>query len=363
MGSDSPVKHGGNILALAAAHDLPLGAILDFSASINPLGPPEEVVVALQAALQELCHYPEQHAGRLVDDLAEDHALPSACFLAGNGSTELIYLLPRVLLPKRAAIVAPAFGEYVRACELAGVPVDVLELDPDDQFHFDPTTLLERLDPACELVFVANPGNPSGVPIEPQSLLDFSRRLPDNVRLVVDEAFIDFCPGYSLLAAVSELDNLLVLRSLTKFYAIPGLRAGYLAGPVAEVTALRNGQEPWSVGAPAQHAARACLAAYAFRRKTLRQIPRLRQQLVAGLQRMGLQVFDSAANYLLGRLPKGVSSENLAALLQLQGVLVRSCEDFAGLDDSYLRLAVRSPDENRRLLRALGALLRELAVD
>lgn len=361
MEHESPVKHGGNILALAEAHGIPLAEIYDFSASINPLGTPLEVVEALEEALPEICHYPEQHAGRLVAALSDYHGVPEEQLLAGNGSTELIYLLPRVLRPKRAAVVAPAFGEYARALELAGVPVDVLCLDPEDQFRFDPVSLCERLDPACELVVVANPGNPHGGPIDSEDLLTFAQRLPAGVQLLVDEAFVDFCPDYSVLEAVSAFDNLIVLRSLTKFYAIPGLRAGYLAGPNEVVERLRDSQEPWSVGAPAQHAARACLEAHAYRRATWRQIPRLRQQLAVGLEKLGLQVFDSSANYLLGRLPQSTSGEVLASLLQLQGILIRSCSDFAGLDDRYLRFAVRSADENRMLLRALGALVSESA--
>ncbi len=356
-GGEAPVRHGGNILALAAAQGLELAELLDFSASINPLGPPGGVATALQEAFPELRHYPEQHAGRLTIALSAWHGLPAEQLLAGNGSTELIYLLPRVLQPGRAAVVAPAFGEYARACDLAGIPVDLLVLDPDDQFRFEPTRLLDRMHPSCELVFVANPGNPSGVPIPPPALRAFAGQLAGRARLVVDEAFVDFCPGYSLLGAVRECDNLYVLRSLTKFYAIPGLRVGYLAGPAAGVSELRDGQEPWSVGAPAQHAALACLTAHAYRRRSLRQLPRFRRQLVTGLQKLGLQVFDAAANYLLCRLPDGLAAANVAALLQLQGILVRPCEDFAGLDARYLRLAVRTPEENRLLLRYLGALL------
>jgi len=359
MAADSPANHGGNILALARIHDLPLEALHDFSASINPLGFPAGVVPALQASLAELCHYPEQHAGRLVEALSVQHGLEPGQLLAGNGSTELIYLLPRVLRPRSVAIVTPAFGEYARALSQADIPYTQLPLSPSEGFSFDPAALAERLDPACEMVLLANPGNPSGVPIEPQALREFAERLAGRATLVVDEAFVDFCPDYSLLQTVSDCDNLYVLRSMTKFYAIPGLRVGYLAGPAAGVARLRDAQEPWTVGAPALHAALACLADDTYRRTTLRLIPRLRRQLASGLRRLGLEVFDSAANYLLCRLPFASSAQSLASLLQLQGILVRPCNDFAPLDDRYLRLAVRSGAENRLLLRHLGALLPE----
>jgi len=352
-----PAQHGGNLLALARAAGLPPEALHDFSASINPLGPPAGVAAALQGSLAEAVHYPEQHAAPLVAALAEAHRLPEESLLAGNGSTELIYLLPRALRPARAAVVTPAFGEYARALELAGVPCDTLPLDPEDGFRFDPQGLPGRLDPDCALVLVANPGNPSGVPIPPAQLLQLADALAGRAILAVDEAFVDFCPDYSVLAAVAGRDNLVVLRSLTKFYAIPGLRCGFLAGPAQLVARLAAVQEPWSVGAPAQHAALACLADHGYRRATLRTIPRLRRQLQGGLERLGLTVTPSAANYLLGRLPKGVEAPALAARLQLQGILVRPCTDFAPLDAGWLRVAVRGAAENRLLLRALGALL------
>jgi len=359
MATDLPATHGGNILALARAHDLPLEALHDFSASINPLGFPAGVAQALQASLAELSHYPEQHAERLVEALSMHHRLAPAHLLAGNGSTELIYLLPRVLRPRSAAIVTPAFGEYARALSLADIPYTQLPLSPSNGFAFDPSALAERLNPECEMVLLANPGNPSGVPVAPQTLREFAERLAGRATLVVDEAFVDFCPDYSLLQTVTSCDNLYVLRSMTKFYAIPGLRVGYLAGPTAGISRLRDAQEPWTVGAPALHAALACLADEAYRRSTLRLFPRLRRQLASGLRRLGLEVFDAAANYLLCRLPVECSAPNLASLLQLQGILVRPCNDFVPLDDRYLRLAVRGSDENRLLLRRLGALLPE----
>jgi len=357
----SPAVHGGNILALARERQLPLEALHDFSASINPLGPPAGVAAALPAALPEVAHYPEQHAARLVEALASFHALPPETLLAGNGSTELIYLLPRALKPTRAAVVTPAFGEYARALCLAGVPVDPLPLDPEDDFRFDPQGLLARLAPECGMVVVANPGNPSGVAIDPARLLELADALADReALLVVDEAFVDFAPAASLLAEVPARRNLVVLRSLTKFYAIPGLRAGYLAAPPETVARLAAAQEPWTVGAAALHAALACLEDAAFRRATLRRIPRLRRQLQRGLARLGLQVVEAAANYLLCRLPDGgPDAATIASLLQLQGILVRPCADFAPLDGRWLRLAVRTADENRLLLRRLGALLTE----
>ncbi|PLY00478.1 MAG: threonine-phosphate decarboxylase [Desulfuromonas sp.] len=363
MAADSPAKHGGNILALARTHDLPLEALHDFSASINPLGMPAGVATAMQAALDEAGHYPEQHGERLVEALAARYGLAPESLLAGHGSTELIYLLPRVLRPRSATIVTPAFGEYARALTQAGIPFTHYPLDPENGFVLDPEALVARLEPSCELVILANPGNPSGGPLDPALLADLAVRLAGRATLLVDEAFVDFCPAASLLDTRHEHDNLYLLRSLTKFYAIPGLRAGYLAGPPDGVAALRNAQEPWSLSAPALHAALACLDDTAYRRATLRTLPRLRRQLAAGLTRLGLEVFDSAANYLLCRLPIDCSAATLATLLQLRGILVRSCEDFTPLDERYLRVAVRDSDENRLLLRSLGALLPESATD
>lgn len=350
--------HGGGVHRAAKECGLALSELLDFSASINPLGMPPAVLAAAQQGLAEALHYPEIDAASLSTALAAFHQLPAECLLPGSGSTDLFYLGARVLRPRRALLVTPAFSEYERALAQAGTAIDFYALRAEDDFQLDLSRLLRFLKPDTDLVLLANPGNPTGVGVAPAKVEALARALREQALLAVDEAFIDFCPAGSVIERVVDHANLYVFRSLTKFYAIPGLRAGYLAGPPRGIARLAEAQPPWPLSTPALAAAVACLGEAEFRSATLGTIPRLRQLLAEGLTALGLTVFPSQANYLLARLnAAGQSAAALAALLRPQGVLIRDCANFPSLDGRYLRLAVRSAEDNRRLLAALAAAL------
>ncbi len=353
----SQIVHGGGVARAAKELGVSPAQILDFSASINPLGMPPEVRDAVVASLDEAVHYPEIDAASLRRDLAVHHRLPGPCLLPASGSTELIYLIPRVLRPRRALVVCPAFGEYARALSLAGCVVDRFCLSPQQGFALDPEALISSLSCETDLVILANPGNPTGVGIPPHIVRELATRLEGRATLMLDEAFVDFCPERSVIEEVRDHPNLLVLRSMTKFYAVPGLRIGYLAASEPLVLRLEAAMLPWSLSTPALFAARACLPLGDYRDRTLEEIAQLRSILSAGLTRLGCEVVAGEANYLLLRLPQGVLGSEVAARLYPQGMLVRSCTDFIPLDDAWLRVAVRTDRENLRLIDALGAAL------
>lgn len=349
--------HGGDVFAAARALGLAPREVLDFSASINPLGMPAAVRRAARAAVDAALHYPEIDGAPLRSALAVHHQMPEEHFLPAGGSTPLFYLLARVLRPRRILLVRPAFSEYRRAFEQAQVAIDTFDLRPEEDFSLDPERLLSSLTPQTDLVLLANPGNPSGAGIPPDALLQLAQSLQGRALLAVDEAFVDFAPHLSLIPAVAACGNLMVFRSLTKFYAIPGLRAGYLAGPADRMRQLATQAEPWGLSTPALAAAQACLTQQSFRRRTLRLVPQLRAQLAAGLRQLGLTVFPSCVNYLLARREDGGGATPLAERLRAAGILIRPCADFAPLDASYLRLAVRPAAEQERLLAALDPAL------
>ena len=350
--------HGGGVYQAAKESGLPLSDILDFSASINPLGMPPAVLAAAQQGLAQSLHYPEIDAASLTAALAGFHRLPADCLLPGSGSTDLFYLGARMLRPRRALLVTPAFSEYERALAQVGTAIDFFPLRAESHFQLDLSRLLRCLKPDTDLVLLANPGNPTGVAVAPSQIESLARAVREQALLAVDEAFIDFCPAESVIERVVDHANLYVFRSLTKFYAIPGLRAGYLAGPPRGIAHLAEAQPPWPLSTPALAAAVACLDQGEFRLATLQAIPRLRQDLAAGLTALGLRVFPSQANYLLARLEgPGQSAAALAARLLPQGLLIRDCANFPALDGRYLRLAVRSAEDNQRLLKALAEAL------
>lgn len=349
--------HGGGVDREMAALGLSRGAIHDFSASINPLGAPPEVLRALTAALARIADYPEIDAASLRRELARFYTLPEEYLLPGSGSTELIYLLPRVFRPRRALLVLPCFSEYAPALSQVGCHIDSICLSAENDFTFSVDQVLAARQDDTDLVLLANPGNPTGIGINPQLLLRLAEQL-GQCRLLIDEAFTDFCPGRSVLAEVPKLSNLLVLRSLTKFYAIPGLRAGYLAGSQQDIARLTAAREPWSLSNLAIAAAKACLNADDYRQQTLQLLPQLREQLRQGLESLGIKVFAGEANYLLCRLPGSTAAAaELARLLRRDGLLIRDCADFMPLDQRFFRVAVLSRTANRLLLEKLPGLL------
>jgi threonine-phosphate decarboxylase len=253
-------------------------------------------------------------------------------------------------------IVAPPFAEYARALQRDGWHVDYFMLDTADGFALQLDRLQHRLNAGYDLLVLANPGNPTG---RLYDQTDMQRLVIEaaasNVLLVVDEAFMDFCPWASAIPLISRHHQLVILRSLTKFHAIPGLRLGYAVAAPALISRLTELREPWSINALAQAAGLAALATIDHHAATLALIDQERTVLAAAISRLsGFSVFPGAANYLLLRLPPTVHGRDLAATLEEQRILIRPCGSFPGLDDSFIRVAVRTANDNARLVAALA---------
>jgi threonine-phosphate decarboxylase len=349
-------EHGGRVFAAARSLGIAPAEILDFSASINPLGPAPGVREAFCGSFDRVGHYPDREMTELRESLGLRHSLPAEQIVPGNGSTELIYLIPRLLAPRRALIIAPAFSEYAGALRRDRVPFDHLVLSPQDCFALSLDRIAVELSKGYDLLFLANPGNPTGrayTDTEATKLADICRAA--GTFLVLDEAFVDFCEENSVVRLAAERDDLLVLRSMTKFFAIPGIRVGYAVASEETSRRLRSIQEPWSVSTPAQEVAVASLADPDYPRRTLEYVARERESLFAGIAALPLlRPFPSSANYLLIEIPSGTDASSLAeVLLQEERILIRDCSNFAGLDSRFFRVAVRTSDENSRLLSAL----------
>ncbi|MEW6387453.1 MAG: threonine-phosphate decarboxylase CobD [Thermodesulfobacteriota bacterium] len=350
--SDPPPKHGGDVYHLARTLGITLRDLVDFSANINPLGYPPGIAPAVQEALKEIVHYPDPRSLELRRDLAAYHRLTPEQILVGNGSTELIYLAVRALRPRKALIVAPAFSEYEQALEVAQVPVAFHHTA--EAHHF---TVNEPLDPkGAALIFLANPASPSGALLPPERLLPLVESLEKaGAYLLLDEAFIDFVEEASLKGHLARFPHLLILRSFTKFFGIPGIRLGYLlAGPdlIKRLAAL---QEPWSVNTLAQAMGRVCLADREFTEQTRELVNREREYLFKGLAALpGLVPFPGAVNYLLVKLTRpGWTAAQLQKALLAQKLVIRDAGNFRGLDERFFRVAVRRREDNDRLLKAL----------
>lgn len=353
----SSYDHGGDIFGTARRLGVDPGRMIDFSASINPLGMPEGVRRAIVEGVDRVLHYPDPFAGPLRGLVASCHNVSPEEIVLANGSTELIYLLPRLFRGNRALIVAPAFSEYAKALSVAGWEVRHHLLSPDDGFGLEVASLAASLAKGCDLLFICNPGNPTGRLYGRDELLAVADACRDiGTVLVLDEAFIDFCgESASLLPDLVRGGGSMVLRSLTKFYAIPGLRLGYAAASADICRRLSELGGPWSVNALAQAAGAAALTDAGYRQRTVEYIEQERELLYRQLSAIpGLVPFEGAANYLLVRT-EVPASRLCEDLLLRSGLIVRDCSSFTGLDRHFFRVAVRSREENRALVESLRA--------
>lgn len=349
-------RHGGNITKLAATAGMPAGEILDFSANINPLGPPEWVRPLISSLVSSLVHYPDPDCTDLVRAFSERFGVSADEVLMGNGESELLYLLPRVLQKGCAVIPVPSYADYAAAAESAGMVVKGLPLREERGFIPD-IAEIDAVLRGDEVVFLGRPNNPTGHFIPADTLREFASRHPSTA-FVIDEAFADFVPEASLLAE-ERPGNLIVMRSLTKFYAIPGLRLGGVVADREIIRRLRDITPPWSVNTLAQAVGAAALRDVEYAKETRRFVRDRRTELTGELEAIpGFAVYPGTANFLLIRIDRsGVSASELARRLLEEGIALRVCDNFAGLDGRYFRVAVRTTEENGRLCRALRKVL------
>jgi threonine-phosphate decarboxylase len=348
-------EHGGDVYAWARQARVDPAEIVDFSASINPLGPPASARKGFQKSYTDISRYPDPYGEELKQALAKRHEMKPAEILIGNGSTQLIYLLCLALRPRKALVVGPAFSEHANALMLAGAKVGFFSLTAEVDFKFSTEDFIAAWEKAPDLGFLTTPNSVTGQLI-PRAEIEkiaccalLKRRF-----LVIDEAFIDFVERESVKQLVRENPYLIVLRSLTKYYALPGLRLGYLLAHSRRVAQLAAHLEPWSVNGPAQKVALACLADRSFGLKTERWLQRERNFLARALIRLkGFEPYPSSTNFLLVRIANGSGALKLRAFLLHKKILIRACNSFAGLGSDHFRVVVRRRKDNRLLLDAL----------
>ncbi|HEX9079522.1 MAG TPA: threonine-phosphate decarboxylase CobD [Desulfuromonadaceae bacterium] len=353
--------HGGNVFDVARELGTASSAITDFSASINPLGLSPLARQAIVAALDSLVHYPDAGHRELKQALADHHGISTASVVVANGSTELIYRIPSLLTGRRALIVAPAFSEYLHALERQGWETSHLVLSAADGFELDPVRLERALAEGYDALYLCNPGNPSGR-LYPLPLVERVYHLcrASDTFLVLDEAFMDFCEEASAKRLVAAGDNAVILRSMTKFFAIPGLRLGYAIANEAFSSRLGDAGAPWSVNTLALAAGTAALRDREHCRRTIEFIREERGYLAERLSRFPmLTVYPSGANYLLVGIADGPTARELRDRLLPRRLLIRDCANFVGLTPRFFRIAVRTREENERLLAGLERLLTE----
>ena len=347
--------HGGNLTWAASIAGCSTSEILDFSASINPWGPPQSALEAIQAHLGDLRAYPDPQYRVLRKALSRIHSpLEADWILPGNGAAELLTWAGWDLAQQETThLLTPAFGDYRRS--LSAFRASAIEW-PLSEREGQWLLTAPGLDKRGGLL-INNPHNPTGRLFEREILEPFLEQFD---LVVVDEAFMDFLPPqeqHSLAAKVGEYKNLVVLRSLTKFYSIPGLRLGYAIAHPDRLHRWQRWRDPWPVNVLAAAVGVAVLQDRAFQRRTWDWLSGARSQLMAGLAQLpGLRPYRGAANFLLVHSRHPVP-ELQTALLQRHRILIRDCLSFAELGPHYFRVAIRTEAENQRLLAALTDIL------
>lgn len=334
--------HGGDIYSGSQIH-------LDFSVNTNPLGMPEEVEAALIRQASQFSRYPDPHCRGLRSALTELHGLSPEHILCGNGAADLIFRICACYKPKHALVLAPTFSEYERPVKLFGGQIQEFLLTPENGFALT-EAFLDTITPETDMVFLCNPNNPTGRLAPFPLLRKIAQRCQENgTVLVVDECFLPFTDGTSLLSMLPEYPNLLILKAFTKLYSMAGLRLGYLLGAPSRLDEIRPFGAQWSVSGPAQAAGFAALSAepeWSARTKQLVVAERL--FMAEQLSMLGITVFPSDANFLLLKTEIPLYSKLLE-----NGILVRDCSNFTGLDGRYIRIGLKTRSEHQKLLHRI----------
>jgi threonine-phosphate decarboxylase len=349
-----PCVHGGEIWKYYPHY----GNIVDFSANVNPLGLPQKVIEAIERSLWQIQFYPDSDSNALRNAISNYlEGINPENIIVGNGSTELIYLFCEAFIRSgdKAVILIPTFGEYENAVRKAGGIPKHVKLDKN--FKVNPNILLRKIGSKTKVIFLCNPNNPTSTLIPRDDLFEIVENSDrEHVLVFIDEDFTEFVDeDISLASKVKTYKNLFILRSFTKSFGLTGLRVGYGVSCEEIINLLFKGKIPWNVNCVAQAAAIAALQDMEYLERTRRLIKEEREFLSDELKRIrGLRVFPAYANFILIDVRQtGFTAAQFKERMLKHGILIRDCSSFKGLDEYYIRVAVRTRQENERLLVAL----------
>lgn len=333
--------------------------VLDFSASLNPLGPPPQALAAYYDAAAFIARYPPPYPYDLGARLARRHRSAPDNVVVGNGSTQLIHLLARTLRPCRPFVFMPTFSEIANAMIVAGAAPSALPTCRERGFAIEIEQAVRALEQGADAIFIGRPNSPTGAMLSNRDTAEIAARCSSRrCWCVFDEAFIDFAgEEHSAIRLVADNPHVIVLRSLTKMFAIPGLRLGYLVAGRDVARRLREAIEPWSVNVVAERVGIACLdVAEEFAAQSRALIARERAQLFCALNSIeGIRVFVSSANFLMLEVAEAERAIGFAQHMLSRGIAVRDLRDLPGCSRGMYRVAVRLREENEQLIAAARA--------
>lgn len=351
--------HGADINSAAELYGLEADKIIDFSSNINPfiVDSMDKIVEAGVGSLQK---YPDIKYRRLRKNISDYLGVDDSYIIPGNGATEIIYLLMRNL-SGRFAIINPTFSEYRKGAELAGLSVVDFVMDWKKDFKLDLDEIYRRKD-EFDSIFICNPNNPDGLVRDIKKLLEFAEK--EGKLLIVDETFIEFADSekdISLVNMVEKSKNLFIIRAVTKFFGIPGIRLGYGISSNRELLQkMYDEKEPWTINSFADSASDFIFKEEEYIRKSKEYFSKERVCMINEINKIdGIKAFNSDANFILVRFENRNVLDLKENLLKRAGLLIRDASNFIGLDSSFARVAIKNHEQNIVLVDAIRSVLGE----
>ncbi|MEW9699691.1 threonine-phosphate decarboxylase CobD [Paenibacillus sp. SI8] len=356
--------HGGDLRTAEEAFGRSQDQFLDFSSNMNPLGPPSVVEHIVTTEWRDMVQYPDPAVRELRRKLAHKYDIPMESIAVGNGAAELIDLIARVLQSPVTGLARPSFSEYEEAIHKAGGDIHSIPLHAHYHFDLQEDDVKKAL-LSSDVLFLGHPNNPTGRLIPPAILKQITE---SGRKLIVDEAFMDFVPDerkHSMLKFASTSSNVFVIRSMTKFFSIPGIRLGFMVAHPDWIQRIQELQVQWSVNYLAQRIGAAVLDDVEFEQASRQWLQAEQIWLMGQLQQLGLEVTPSAVNFLLFSFPQelGFDVKQAQRHMGKQGILIRDASLFEGLDQRFCRVAIKLREDNERLVQGLRAMMQELAGD
>jgi len=358
-----PCVHGAEVLGAAEESGLLPQEILDFSSNVNPLGPSKRAIDAAKSAFSQITAYPDSNSNELRQVIANHFGINRDNIVVGNGSTELMYLFAEVFMKKgdKAVLPAPTFGEYASAVCKTGGATKFVKLGKT--FTVEPESFKRNMIGA-KLVFLCNPNNPTSKLISTETLKDIIEvAVAQDTLVFLDEDFLEFVDAEKFLSMINKIGkypNLFVLRSFTKIYGLTGLRVGYGIANPEIINVLSSAKIPWNVNCIAQAAAVAALKDEQHLQVTLELIRKEKAWLMVEFGKFrGFKFTAPDANFFFINVQKsGFTAAELKSKMLKQGILIRDCTSFNGLDEFYIRVAVKTHNENERMLSSFKRILK-----
>lgn len=344
--------HGGNIYRLKREGK---GELLDYSSNINPLGVPESFKKAIIENFDILEKYPDPDYVELRENIGRYNKVDVKNIIAGNGATEILFLYMKAMKPKKTLIISPSFAEYKRALESVGSEIIHYPLLEENNYNLDIESFLKEV-PKCDLVVICNPNNPTGSFISLENIKKINDVLSEKgIKLFIDEAFIEFIRGWEDMTSVLlENKNIFVMRALTKFFAVPGVRLGYGITYDEEIMKkMEKYKEPWSVNSFADIAGKIMLWDKEYIEATENWIEEEKKWFYEESCKIeNIKTFKTNVNFILVKLLKKNSSVVRDEMIE-KGVVVRDASNFMFLNEQYIRLAIKNRENNIKVLQAL----------